>query len=177
MTTSPINSNNVLFDKYGFGKAPNDAQGAGGDNMFMTLLVTQLKNQDPLSPLENAEFIQQMAQFSSLQETQALNGKLGDLVAINEVVAGQNAFTQAAMLIGKSVEYIDPTSGSESTGAVGAVRVTGDGVMLEIGGKDVPLNLVSGIVEQAGDATTDDATTDDTSSSDETASNTDDDVT
>jgi flagellar basal-body rod modification protein FlgD len=61
MTTSPINSNNVLFDKYGFGKAPNDAQGAGGDNMFMTLLVTQLKNQDPLSPLENAEFIQQMA--------------------------------------------------------------------------------------------------------------------
>lgn len=169
MTPSPITGNNVLFDKYGFGKSPNDAQGANGENMFMTLLVTQLKNQDPLSPLENAEFIQQMAEFSSLQETQALNGKLGDLVAINEVVAGQNAFTQAAMLIGKSVEYVDPTSGAESTGNVGAVRVTPEGVMLEIGGKDVPLNLVSGIVEApAGDET---ASTDgdDTSTDDKTA--------
>lgn len=165
MTPSPISSNsNVLFDKYGFGKSPNDAQSADGSNMFMTLLVTQLKNQDPLSPLENAEFIQQMAEFSSLQETQALNGKLGDLVAINEVVAGQNAFTQAAMLIGKSVEYIDPTSGAEATGNVGAVRVTADGVMLEIGGKDVPLNLVSGIVAETADDASD---TSDTSSTDD----------
>ncbi len=40
--------------------------------------------------------------------------------------------------------------------------MTGDGVMLEIGGKDVPLNLVSGIVEQAGDtsSSTDTASTD-----------------
>ncbi|MBK6939971.1 MAG: hypothetical protein IPH13_07165 [Planctomycetes bacterium] len=162
MNTSALSSNdNVLFDKYGFGKSPNDAQSADGSNMFMTLLVTQLKNQDPLSPLENAEFIQQMAEFSSLQETQALNGKLGDLVAINEVVAGQNAFTQAAMLIGKAVEYVDPTSGAESTGNVGAVRVTPDGVMLEIGGKDVPLNLVSGIVaEPAGETSNTDSPTD-----------------
>ena len=40
----------------------------------MTLkLVTQLQNQDPLSPMEDTDFIAQMAQFSALEEMSALN--------------------------------------------------------------------------------------------------------
>lgn len=48
----------------------------GGDldkDAFLRLLVTQLQNQDPLSPMEDREFIAQMAQFSSLEQMQNLN--------------------------------------------------------------------------------------------------------
>ena len=41
-----------------------------GREEFITLLITQLKNQDPFEPVENSEFISQLAQFTSLQEAE-----------------------------------------------------------------------------------------------------------
>lgn len=50
-----------------------------GQNEFLHLLVKQLEYQDPLNPMENTEFIAQMAQFSALQEMQNVNSNLGVL--------------------------------------------------------------------------------------------------
>ncbi len=47
-----------------------------GKQEFLTLLVTQLRNQDPLNPMENQEFAVQLAQFSSLEQLIDINGKL-----------------------------------------------------------------------------------------------------
>ena len=53
-----------------------------GQNQFLQLLMTQLQNQDPMSPMDNTQFIAQMAQFSSLEQmtnlvsaTQAMNAE------------------------------------------------------------------------------------------------------
>jgi flagellar basal-body rod modification protein FlgD len=49
-------------------------------NTFMTLLVAQLKHQDPLAPQDGAEFVAQLAQFNSLEQLININDRLSQLV-------------------------------------------------------------------------------------------------
>ncbi len=66
---------------------------------FLQLLVTQLQHQDPLNPLDDKEFIAQLAQFSSLEQ---MNNVASGITAINETLAKQDSLS-AANYIGKSV--------------------------------------------------------------------------
>ena len=68
-------------------------------NNFMTLLVTQLKNQDPLKPLENSELTSQLAQINTLNGIESLNTTLQSITG--QIDAGQ--MLQAASLVGRSV--------------------------------------------------------------------------
>lgn len=59
-----------------------DATKKGADkDTFLTLLVTQLKNQDPLAPQDGAQFVAQLAQFNSLDQLISINDRLGKLVS------------------------------------------------------------------------------------------------
>lgn len=82
-----------------------------GKDAFLNLLVTQLRNQNPLDPMDDKEFISQMAQFSSLEQMQNMNAAL--------------AATQAAGMIGYTVDWKDD-QGNAISGAVGGVK-TADG--------------------------------------------------
>ncbi len=53
-------------------------------NMFMSLLVAQLKNQDPLSPQEGTEFVAQLAQFNSLDQLIGIRDSIERLTAMSE---------------------------------------------------------------------------------------------
>jgi len=64
---------------------------------FFELLVTQLRHQDPMEPLDNREFISQMAQFSSLEQMQQMNSQM------EQFLGGKN-MAEKASLIGKNVE-------------------------------------------------------------------------
>ena len=77
---------------------------------FLQLLVTQLSSQDPMNPVSDAQFIGQMAQFSTLEETQTMQ----------ESVAG----LQASNLLGQTIQ-VQNTSGKTDTGAVrlGSLRL------------------------------------------------------
>ena len=66
---------------------------------FLKLLVTQLKNQDPLNPMDNAQMTSQLAQMSTVSGIEKLNATLNTLV--NSF--GDNQSMQAASMIGKSV--------------------------------------------------------------------------
>lgn len=81
---------------------------------FLKILVAQLGNQDPLKPMDNQEFVTQLAQFTSLQQTQEMNDKLGQLLSAQ-------ATTQSVGLLGKTVD-ITNTSGGTSTGSVTALN-------------------------------------------------------
>lgn len=68
------------------------AQKKLGKQDFLTLLVTQLKYQDPLQPTENTEFVAQLAQFSNLEGTQNINTSIEDLgKQITDMVGNQAA--------------------------------------------------------------------------------------
>ncbi|GAB2798512.1 flagellar hook assembly protein FlgD [Halomonas shantousis] len=69
------------------------------NDRFMTLLITQLKNQDPLNPMENAELTSQMAQINTVSGIQELNTTLEGITG--QIEAGQSL--QATALIGQGV--------------------------------------------------------------------------
>lgn len=65
-----------------------------GKDEFMQLLVTQLKNQDPLNPMDNQQFAVQLAQFSQLEQLTSINQKIG---------ANQNDISGLTSYLGKEV--------------------------------------------------------------------------
>jgi flagellar basal-body rod modification protein FlgD len=85
-----------------------------GQDAFLKLLITQLKNQDPTKPVDNQAFVAQLAQFSSLQELQGVSDRLDTLL----VSQRSSANVTSASMLGKTVVYktdtvrLDGTSGA-----------------------------------------------------------------
>lgn len=81
---------------------------------FLKLLVTELRNQDPMNPMDDKDFIAQLAQFSSLEQMQLLNSGF-------ESLDKSGRATEAFALIGRTVEYADPNSDTPIKGVVDKV--------------------------------------------------------
>lgn len=118
--------------------ALNQATDLGRDE-FMRLLLTQLRNQNPLEPISNAEFIGQLAQFSTLDAVEQLRDASSQSFLSQEVIQG-------ASLIGKVVEHGTGTT-VEGRGIVGAVSVVNGQVKLQVNEEQVPLSQVQRIFE------------------------------
>lgn len=82
-----------------------------GKDDFLKLLIAQLANQDPTSPMENTEFIAQMAQFSSLEQMTNMSTSFSKM-------AGIIASSEASSMVGKTVEV--DVNGEAITGIVDA---------------------------------------------------------
>ena len=80
------------------------APGQLGKEDFLHLLTIQLRYQDPLEPMENTEFIAQMAQFSSLEQLQNMNGSLAQNFEAEAGLYGALRNNMAASLVGRTVE-------------------------------------------------------------------------
>lgn len=93
------------------GAGGSQNSGVMGKDSFMKLLVTQLSNQDPMSPADSTQFVSQLAEFTSLEQLQGLNEGLNIL-----------ALTQAAATSAQMVAYV----GKEVTVSDSSLFVTGD---------------------------------------------------
>ena len=129
------------------------ADAVGGSEMgkeaFMELLVQQLKNQDPMSPMDNDKFIAQLTQLSELEGIQNLNENMVGLAMLQQGNALMSQLTQSSALIGKDVTYFSPETGEEQTGSVDSVKIEEGVAVLNIDGFDVPLGSVMEITDGA----------------------------
>ena len=110
------NTKNDVFASLGAGssgKATTDAEDI--QNRFLKLLTTQLKNQDPLNPMDNAQMTSQLAQINTISGIEKLNVTVGKMLDMYD--SGQSM--QAAGLIGKHVLVAGnnlPLSGGQAMG-------------------------------------------------------------
>ena len=114
-------------ENYNRGLNPAEAAGQGqtlGKDDFLRILLTQLTHQDPTAPLEDKEFVAQMAQFSTLEQMTNMSAELSK-------VFGIMAKSQAIGLLGRTVEI-----------AIGDNKVSGR--VEEITGSEFPQILVEG---------------------------------
>lgn len=120
-----------------------------GKDDFLKLLMAQLKYQDPLNPMEDTEYISQMAQFSSLEQMTNMSTAIDKLVTAQQ----QNIFVAYSQLIGKDITWhriIGSAEGAnevpvleEGKGRVAALQFEKDSVifLLEDGTKVTPGNV------------------------------------
>jgi flagellar basal-body rod modification protein FlgD len=83
---------------------------------LLQIILTQLTSQDPLKPMDNFQFVSQLAQFSQLQQAQSLNDTVTNLLSAQ-------AATQATSLLGKTVDLSSgQAAGAASAATSGVVK-------------------------------------------------------
>ncbi|WP_166878183.1 flagellar hook assembly protein FlgD [Salinibacterium sp. ZJ450] len=118
--------------------APERAPKQVMDNeVFLSLLVTQLRNQDPSSPMDTNQMIGQTTQLAMMEQLTAMTG-------INEENFSLQMRTAAAALLGQEVTYTD-ADGVSTTGIATAVSYAGPVPQVTVGGVDVALDTISGV--------------------------------
>lgn len=128
---------NMQVDTFNKSLAVNgrQAQQSLGKDDFLKLLITQLSNQDPTSPMDNTQFIAQMAQFSSLEQMTNMNQEFGKL---NNMLIS----SQAVGTIGKTVDV--DVGGVKTTGTVDAVTY-GNNPQVRIGNIYYDMKQISAV--------------------------------
>jgi flagellar basal-body rod modification protein FlgD len=99
-----------------------------GKDDFLKLFVAQLQHQDPLKPMEDKEFMGQMASFSTLEQ-------VAKLATANEKLATSLSLSGSLGFIGRTVTYKD-AAGVTKSGVVERVQTTEGKVSLTVGGTD-----------------------------------------
>ena len=125
-----------IIDK-GIAEAGNRNTDGLGKQDFLNLLILQLRYQDPLNPVEDKEFIAQMAQFSALEQMQAMNAS--------------NTAMKGFSMIGKYVSalFADSITGQTQKveGHVESVTMNGSKTYVVVGGKEIPIESIYNVAD------------------------------
>jgi flagellar basal-body rod modification protein FlgD len=96
-----------------------------GKDDFLKLLVTQLQHQDPMNPMDDKDFMGQMAQFSSLEQ-------ITNLVSATQAQAFSTRMSQAVGLIGHNVSWV-AADGTNGTGTASKVSISDGAIQITVG--------------------------------------------
>ncbi|TVS13405.1 MAG: flagellar hook capping protein [Planctomycetaceae bacterium] len=107
-------------------------------DQFLHLLVTQLRHQDPIEPVKQENFLQQLAQFSTLEGIENLNVRFDDMLRLQQ-------FTQGASLIGASVSYNIEEDQTHQQGRVESLNLENGRLALLVEGRSVPLEALRSV--------------------------------
>lgn len=116
---------------------------------FMKMLLAELQNQDPLSPMDASQMLTQIGQITQVGSTQQLTSTL------DSVLLGQNV-SNATSLIGKMITGIDD-GGKDVVGKVDKVTIANGKPVLNVGDTTVKLENVRSILPESTSDNTDDA--------------------
>ncbi|MBM7564614.1 flagellar hook capping FlgD N-terminal domain-containing protein [Paenibacillus sacheonensis] len=127
-------------------KKPEDT--SMGKDDFLRILVTQLQNQDPMQPLQDKDFIAQMAQFSSVEQLVNMSDQLTAL---------RQNLGMASTMIGKNVQWYDYSETGEMiprNGVVDSIVIKDKVQYARVGNQDIDLKDIVSIGDQVegGDA-------------------------
>ena len=144
---------------FGVSTAATTTTGANSadKDMFLQLLVAQMRNQDPANPTDSSEFLAQTAQFTALEKMQQVADQTSQLVAL------QVAFGASSM-VGRTVSYAGP-DGAMLSGVVSSVRFEASGPVLQVNGEDVHFAEVQSVGDGTSDLTENTGDDDDTAAS------------
>jgi flagellar basal-body rod modification protein FlgD len=138
--TSPVDSVGppaTLPTTYDPSKATVNASGTGkptemfDSEMFLNLLVAQLKYQDPTNPVDTSNFMNQTAMLSQVQTMNTMSTTLSEMMTAQQTAS-------ATSMIGKAISFVDP-AGKQVTGVVDGVSFHSGAALLHVGDLAVPL--------------------------------------
>ena len=139
-STSSTNSTNTTTGTNSSSSVTTATNDTLGKDAFLKLLIAELSNQDPLNPMEDREFISQMATFSSLEQMQNMNSTLTSMAEANKFSAVQ--------YIGKAVAFTSG-EGDDATQKVAIVNHVWfdpkEGTILDTTEGEVNLEKVEGV--------------------------------
>lgn len=113
---------------------------AMGRQQFLQLMLTQLRNQDPLEPIENNELVSQLSQFSTLEGIENLNAGFSDMLALQQLVQG-------ADLVGRKVVLQASPDAALIEGTVTAMSRQDQQLAIMVDGQRFLLDQVVGVVQ------------------------------
>lgn len=131
-------SNGTFYYKNAVDKQKTGSNNLGKDE-FLKILVTQLSNQDPTQPLQDKEFIAQMATFTSVEQ---LTNMAGEMKLLRQSIGFSSA------LIGKTIGWTQTDSNSETqslSGVVDSIKIKESKQYAIVGDKEVPIDQITEI--------------------------------
>lgn len=138
-TTNTVNNTSTLYDQINSANNRGTATAAEDQQTkFLTLLTTQLRNQDPLNPMDNAQMTSQLAQISTVDGIERLNSTLAAMMTSTS----ETQALQAAALVGHGALVDGKNLPLSESGAIGGYDLASAADVLKIEIKDGNGNVV-----------------------------------
>jgi flagellar basal-body rod modification protein FlgD len=125
----------------GTATSTTNTQAQEDKQMFLELMVAQLRYQDPLNPADSGEFLAQSAQFTALEKMQDVADRTAELLG------AQMAFGASA-LVGRHVSWLGEDGTTTLTGTIDGVTFGASGPIFDIDGTEVPLGSILSVTAE-----------------------------